>query len=71
VQNFEQTFATYIRDGGNFSLETYLFHQYGLALEGAGRTADARQYFQRAADNNFSTVGAALIRKDAQAKVGR
>jgi tetratricopeptide (TPR) repeat protein len=71
VQNFEQTFSTYIRDGGNFSLETYLFYQLGLALEGAGRTADAQQYFRRAAENNFTTVGAALIRKDAVAKVGR
>ena len=71
VQNFEQTFATYIRDGSNFSLETYLFYQFGLALEAAGRAADAQQYFRRAAENNFSTVGAALIRRDALAKVMR
>jgi tetratricopeptide (TPR) repeat protein len=68
AQSFEQTFSTYIRDGGNFSLETYLFYQQGLALEGAGRSSDAQQFFRRAAENTFTTVGAALVRKDAQAK---
>jgi tetratricopeptide (TPR) repeat protein len=70
VDHFERTLDTYIRDGGNFSLETYLFYNHGLALEGAGRTAEALQRFQQVAAINFSTVGAALVRQDALAKAG-
>jgi Flp pilus assembly protein TadD len=70
VQHLDVTLSTYIRDGGTYSWETYCLYQHGLALEGAGRQADALARFKTVAGLNFSTVGAALVRKDALAKAG-
>jgi Tfp pilus assembly protein PilF len=41
----------------------------GLALEGAGRTADAQKQFAKAANYYFSNEGSAMVRKEALAKV--
>lgn len=70
VEHLERTLSTYIRDGGNFSFETYMFHLHGLALEGAGRTEEALARFRQVAAINFSTVGAALVRAEALEKAG-
>jgi tetratricopeptide (TPR) repeat protein len=46
----------------------YWVYQHALALEGAGRTADAQRLFARVANYYFSNEGTALVRKDALAK---
>ena len=46
----------------------FVAYYRGLALEGLGRTADARAQFQRVATNNFSSAPYMAIRQDAIAK---
>ena len=50
-------------------LDAYLNYQYARALEGAGRTAEAQEYYRRAADNYFNDAGAALVHEAARAKL--
>ena len=47
-----------------------LYTKYNLALahEGAGNTTEARQLFGELADNNFNSVGFALVRQEAMQK---
>lgn len=45
--------------------DAYAVYQHAVALEGAGRTAEARQLFQRVGSNNFNGLGVALIKRDA------
>jgi tetratricopeptide (TPR) repeat protein len=49
--------------------DVYLWYHRGLALEGAGRTAEAKQYFRRAAGWNFNGSNTALVKRDAQKKL--
>jgi tetratricopeptide (TPR) repeat protein len=46
----------------------YVKYQYGLALEGAGNTADAAKIFTEIANYNFNLVDFALARNDARVK---
>jgi tetratricopeptide (TPR) repeat protein len=45
--------------------DVYVWYNRGLALEGAGRTAEAKEYFRRAAAWNFNNASAALVKADA------
>lgn len=46
----------------------YLRYHRALALEGAGRAAEATALFKDIASHNFNTVGYSLVRKDAIAR---
>jgi tetratricopeptide (TPR) repeat protein len=46
----------------------YLKYQRALALEGAGRAAEAKTLFKEVANYNFNTSGTALVRGDALAR---
>jgi tetratricopeptide (TPR) repeat protein len=46
----------------------YQKYHRGLALEGAGRTEEAKKVFQEVAIFNFNNVGFSLVRKDAMAR---
>ena len=48
--------------------DVYIWYNRGLALEGAGRTAEAKEYFRRAAAWNFNNSSAALVKRDAASK---
>ncbi len=48
----------------------YATYNHALALEGAGRTAEARALFRRVAENNFNSPGLALVKRDAARKAG-
>jgi len=48
--------------------DVYVWYNRGLALEGAGRAAEAKEYFRRAAAWNFNNASAALVKRDAAAK---
>ncbi|HKW41984.1 MAG TPA: tetratricopeptide repeat protein [Gemmatimonadales bacterium] len=50
-------------------LDPYVKYQLGLATEGAGDVAKAKQLFREVAEYNFNTLGFALVRNDAQQKV--
>jgi tetratricopeptide (TPR) repeat protein len=52
-----------------YGANAYLSYHYGLALEGAGRTAEAKEMFRRAAGNYFNDAGAALVHDAAVAKI--
>jgi tetratricopeptide (TPR) repeat protein len=45
--------------------DIYVAYHRGLALEGAGRTAEAKQFFRRVAAWNFNGSDTALTKKDA------
>jgi tetratricopeptide (TPR) repeat protein len=45
--------------------DIYVWYHRGLALEGAGRTAEAKEFFRRAAGWNFNGSATALVKKDA------
>jgi tetratricopeptide (TPR) repeat protein len=47
---------------------TYNTFQRAVALEGAGKTAEAQVLFKRVASTNFNSVDVALTKKDATAK---
>jgi len=51
-------------------LDPYVKYQLAVAMEGAGDAAEAKRLFTEVAEYNFNTVGFALVRKDAQQKVG-
>jgi tetratricopeptide (TPR) repeat protein len=68
VAHFEEHLKTYVRDGTIFTLDPYVQFQYGLALEGAGREADALQRYNVVNNYFGASVGGALVRKDALAK---
>ncbi|HEV7836499.1 MAG TPA: tetratricopeptide repeat protein [Gemmatimonadaceae bacterium] len=50
--------------------DVYLWYQRGLALEGAGRSAEAKEYFRKAAGWNFNGAGTALVKSAAAKKAG-
>jgi Flp pilus assembly protein TadD len=50
--------------------DPYIKYQLAVATEAAGDAAAAKKLFREVADYNFNTLGFALIRKDAQQKVG-
>jgi tetratricopeptide (TPR) repeat protein len=50
--------------------DVYIWYHRGLALEGAGRTAEAKEFFKRAAGWNFNNSNTALVKKDAARKAG-
>ncbi|MEO8193989.1 MAG: hypothetical protein ABI681_09060 [Gemmatimonadales bacterium] len=45
--------------------DIYIAYYHALALEGAGRKAEARVLFKRVAETNFNGSGLALVKKDA------
>jgi tetratricopeptide (TPR) repeat protein len=47
----------------------YVMYHRAVALEGAGRAADARPHFERVANENFANVPALLVRADARRKL--
>ena len=49
--------------------EIYVKYHLALAEEGAGDAEKARQLFREVAEWNFNSVGFALVRKDALAKI--
>ena len=49
--------------------DQYVSYYRGLALEGAGRTAEAKEFFKRAAQWNFNGSGTALTKKKAAKKI--
>lgn len=49
--------------------DIYLDYHHALALEGAGRTEEARRLFEKVANWRFNALGLALVRSEAQAKV--
>ncbi len=49
--------------------DIYVTFLRAQALEGAGKTAEAKAEYQRVADYNFNATGLALVRRDAIAKV--
>lgn len=49
--------------------DQYVSYYRGLALEGAGRKAEAKEFFKRSAEWNFSGSGTALTKKEAAKKV--
>ena len=66
----EKRYADAVRELEQGSMDNiYVVYQLGLALEGAGRLADAQKHFQRVATYYFSNEGTAMVRKDALAKV--
>jgi tetratricopeptide (TPR) repeat protein len=51
--------------------DIYNAYHLGLALEGAGRSEEARAQFQRVARYGFNSAGLALVRRAALAKIGQ
>jgi len=45
--------------------DIYVWYNRGLALQGAGRTAEAKEFFRRAGNWNFNNASAALVKSDA------
>jgi tetratricopeptide (TPR) repeat protein len=45
--------------------DVYVWYNRALALEGVGRTAEAKELFRRVATWNFNNASAALVRRDA------
>lgn len=54
---------------GNLN-DIYVKYQLGVALEGAGNAERAKAIFQDVAQNNFNSVGYALVRAEAVRKAG-
>jgi len=50
--------------------DPYLWYYRGLALDGAGRKAEAKEFFQRVAGWNFNGANAALVKNDARKRAG-
>jgi len=50
--------------------DIYVVYHRGLALEGAGRTAEAKAIFRRVADWNFNGSDTALVKAEAARKAG-
>ncbi len=50
--------------------DVYVWYYRGLALEGAGHPAEAKEFFKRAAGWNFNGSGTALVKKEAAKKAG-
>ena len=49
--------------------DNYVWYYRGLALEGAGRKAEAKEFFKRGAEWNFSGSATALTKKEAAKKI--
>jgi tetratricopeptide (TPR) repeat protein len=50
--------------------DTYVRYLLAKALEGAGKTDEAKAIYTEVANNNFNSVAFALVRKEAKAKAG-
>lgn len=50
--------------------DIYVVHHHALALEGAGRTTEAKELFRRVAGWNFNNASLALVRREAATKAG-
>ena len=48
--------------------DIYVWYHRGLALQGAGRTTEAREFFRRVAAWNFNNASAALVKRDAASR---
>jgi tetratricopeptide (TPR) repeat protein len=48
--------------------DPYVIYYHALALEGAGKSEEAKALFQKVANYNFNSAGLALVRKDAMAR---
>ena len=64
-----QEAAGHLRQGNPF--DPYVKYQLAVATEGAGDATQAKKLFQEVADYNFNAIGFALVRKQAQQKVGK
>jgi tetratricopeptide (TPR) repeat protein len=60
------TAAAHLAEGDPNS--TYITYQRAVALEAAGKTAEARALYRRVASTNFNSVDVALTKKDATSK---
>ena len=50
--------------------DVYLWYYRGLALDGAGKKAEAKEFFKRAAGWNFNGAQTALVKNDASKRAG-
>ena len=50
--------------------DVYLWYYRGLALDGAGRKSEAKEFFRRAAGWNFNGAQTALVKNDAKKRAG-
>lgn len=50
--------------------DIYVAYHRGLALEGAGRSAEAKPFFKRVGGWNFNSAETALVKKDAARRAG-
>lgn len=64
--NYEDAIAHYQQANPN---DIYATYHLALALEGAGRTAEAQELFKKVANWRFNAVGLALVRADALKKI--
>jgi tetratricopeptide (TPR) repeat protein len=64
--NYEAALAHF--EQGNLD-DTYMTYMRAVAHEGAGNAERARELYERVARNNFNSVGFALVRADAMAKI--
>lgn len=65
--NHEEAIAHLSEANLNNVFVTYLM---AVAQEGAGNTEEATRLFTQVANNNFNSVGYALVRRDAMEKAG-
>jgi hypothetical protein len=49
--------------------DMYVVYHHALALEGAGRTAEAKELFRRVAGWNFNTPETSLVKGEAAKKI--
>jgi hypothetical protein len=69
VALFEKRYADAIKEFDQGDPDSiYQKYHRALALEGAGRTDEAKKAFREVAVFNFNNVGFALVRNDAVAK---
>lgn len=68
---FEKRYAEAVTEFDQASPDdVFLWYHKALALEGAGRAAEAKALFKQVAGFNFNTPGYAAVRRDAIAKAG-
>lgn len=65
-ENYEESASHYAQGDPD---DIYVNYHHALALEGAGRTEEARRLFEKVADWRFNALGLALVRDEARAKV--
>lgn len=65
--NYEEAVTHFEQANEN---DIYANYHHALALEGAGREAEAQELFEKVANWRFNSAGLALVRNDAAAKTG-